>query len=138
MTLVTWDFHLIVLNHVLLDNGLTIAKSGGLVRGEVVKASLGNEAIVAWYVRGCFRCANSELVIFVANHFSIASQFVPRVVTVSAKRLLELSLEVASLGRVGLPWVAPNGSLTDSQVRAHLRLISVLRVRLPVLRCVSQ
>ena len=59
VTLVTWDFHLIVLNHVLLDNGLTIAKSRGLVCGKVVVASLWNEPIVAWYVRGCFGCANS-------------------------------------------------------------------------------
>ena len=58
--------------------------------------------------------------------------------TMSSERHLELCLEVASLRRVGLSWVTPDGSLTDSQMRAHLRLISVLRVRLPVLCCVTQ
>ena len=49
-----------------------------------------------------------------------------------------LRVEVASLWRVGLTWVTPDRALRHSQVRAHLRFIRVLRIRLPVLSGVAK
>ena len=76
--------------------------------------------------------------VLVSLELSITGQFRTRVVTVSADRLLALSLEIAALGGVGLARVRPNGSLGDGHWLRHLCFICLLGVRLPVLSCVSE
>lgn len=49
--------------------------------------------------------------VLVSLELGIMGQFGPRVVPVSANRLLELSLEIAALGGVGLARVGPEGAL---------------------------
>ena len=65
------NLHLIVLNHVLLDNGLTVAKGGRLLDSGRVEVSLGDEAVVAGDVsRGLCR-AHSQFMMFIALHFRL-------------------------------------------------------------------
>ena len=111
MALIPRHFNLVVLNEVLLDDGLASAKSAGLLDGSRVEVSLGDEAIVAGDVRGGFRGANRELVVFICLFTAISRQFVARLVPVGAKGHLELSLEVATLRRVCLAWVRPERAL---------------------------
>ena len=138
MSLVAWHLHLIVLNDVLLDDGVAIAERGCLFNSEWVEPGLGDEAIVAGDVCGCLRRAHGQLVVLVHLHFRVSRQLVPWVVAVHADRHLELSLEVAALRRVGLAVVTPHGALRDSCVRRELRLVRLLRVCLPVLGGATQ
>ena len=70
VTLVAWNLHLVVLDNVLLDDGLTSAKSGRLSEGVIIELSLWNEAIVTWDVSRGFRCSNSELMVLISCHLS--------------------------------------------------------------------
>ena len=101
---------MIVLDHVLLDDSVTTAHRGGLLDGRSVEVSLGDESIVAGNMRGGLGRAHGELMVLIALRFAIRWQLVARVVTVRAKRLLELSLEVATLGGVSLSVIRPKRS----------------------------
>ena len=97
VALVPWHLHRIVLNNVLLNNGITIAQSRGLGNGACVEVRLGDEAIVAWNVSRCLGRAHSQLVMLIGLALGLAREFGTRVVAMSANRLLELGLEVATL-----------------------------------------
>ena len=94
---VTWHLHRIVLNNVLLNNGVTIAQSRGLSDGACVEVRLRDETIVAWDVSGGLGRANGQLVMLIALALRLTGEFGTRVVAMSTNRLLELSLEVAAL-----------------------------------------
>jgi len=102
VTLVSRHLHLVVLNDVLLDDGLTSAESASLLDSLRVEIGLGDEAIVAGDVRRRLRRAHSQLVVLVALNLAIQWQLIAWLVAMSTKRLLELSLEVATLGSVSL------------------------------------
>ena len=103
--------HLVVLNHVLLDDGLAGVEVGRLLDSGWVEVGLGDESVIAWDVRRGLGGSHGELVVLVALHGGVCRQFVARVVAVRPNRLLKLGLEVAALGGVGLARVAPDRSL---------------------------
>ena len=102
VALVTWHLHLVVLDNVLLDDGLSCAKSARLTDCMRVEICLGDETIVTWNVRRSLRCTDSKLVMLIALRLAIGRQLIARVMTVRAERHLELSLEVATLRCVRL------------------------------------
>ena len=59
VALVTWHLHLVVLNNVLLDDGLSCAKSACLFNCMRVEICLGDETIVTWNVSRRLSCADS-------------------------------------------------------------------------------
>ena len=78
------DLHRIVLNHVLLDNGVAGAQSGGLLDGARIEISLGDEAVVAWDVGSRLCCAHGQLVMLVSLRFGLIRQFCAWVMAVGA------------------------------------------------------
>ena len=138
MALVAWDLHLVVLNHVLLNDSLACAQSRCLSSGQIVEASLGDETIVAWDMRGRLGSSYGQFVMLITLRLSLSWKLCSWIVAIDSNRLLKLCLEVASLGGVGLSWVAPDGSLGDGDVRCHLLFVCLLGISFPVLRCVSQ
>lgn len=137
MTRVAWHFDTVVLNHILLDDGVADSKSRGLRDSLCVEVGLGDESIVAWDVGSGLRSSHGQLVVLVRLVLGITGQFVARVVPISTHRFLELSLEVASLRGVCLARVRPYGSLRHGDGLRHLLFIRHLRVSLPVLRSVA-
>ena len=63
------NLHGIVLNHVLLDNGVTIAQGGGLLDGTRIEVGLGDEAVVAWDVCSRLCRAHCQFVMLVPLRF---------------------------------------------------------------------
>ena len=57
VTSVAWNLNLVVLNHVLLNDGLTGTEGASLSNGLWVEINLRNETIVAWDVR-CRLCGS--------------------------------------------------------------------------------
>lgn len=51
MAAVPWNLHVIVLNDILFDDGLSGGLSKRLLYGSVIHISLGKEPIVAWNMR---------------------------------------------------------------------------------------
>ena len=97
VALVPWHLHRIVLNNVLLNNGIAIAQSRGLGDGTSVKVRLGDEAIVAWDVGGGLGRTNCQLVMLILLHLRLTWEFNTRIVAMCADGLLEFGLEVAAL-----------------------------------------
>ena len=135
---VAWHFDLVVLNDVLLDNGVSIAEGRSLCNGIVVEVSLGDETIVAWDVSCSFCGSHGELVVLVALRLSIRGKLDARVVTVGADGSLELGLIVAALGRVSLTVITPDWAGRNRYRGCHLRFICHLFVGLPVLGGVAK
>ena len=138
MASISWHLDGVVLDHVLLDDGLAGAKVGGLCDGSTVEVGLRDEAVVAWDVRRGLGCTHGQLVVLVTLRLCLAGKLRARVVAVGAHRFLELSLVVASLGGVSLARVAPDGTLRLGEVGRHLALIGHLFVRFPMACCVSK
>ena len=63
------NLHRIVLNHVLLDNGVTGAQGGGLLDGTRIEVGLGDEAVVAWDVCSRLCRAHCQFVMLVPLRF---------------------------------------------------------------------
>ena len=129
---VPWHFNLIVLNDVLLDNGVAGAERRGLLDGARVEVSLRDEAVVAWNMRCGLGCADCQLVVLVGLRLGLLRQFRSWVMSVGAERFLELSVEVATLRRVSLAIITPQRALRYSHWCGHLLLVGHLRVALPV------
>ena len=137
MPSISRNLNLIVLNHVLLDDGLARTQSWSLLDGSGVEVGLWNEAIVAWNMRRDLGGSHSQLVMLVALHLWLSGQFIAWDVPMCAYRLLELSLIVPTFRSVGLTRIAPKRLLRDGQMTGHLVLISHLWVSLPVTRCIA-
>ena len=135
---VPWHFNLIVLNDVLLDNGVSIAEGRSLCNGIFVEVSLGDETIVAWDVSCSFCGSHGELVVLVALRLSFSGKLDARVVTVGTDGSLELGLIVAALRRVGLTVITPDWAGRNRYRGCHLRFICHLFVGLPVLGGVAK
>ena len=129
---VPWHFNLIVLNDVLLDNGVAGAQRRGLLDGARVEVGLRDETVVAWNMRRGFSCADCQLVVLVGLGLGLPWQFRSWVMAVGAVRNLILSVEVATLRRVSLAIIAPQRTLRYSHWCGHLLLVGHLRVALPV------
>ena len=65
MARIPWQLHLVVLNHVLFHDRVSVSLQLGLYQSCIVEISFGNETIIAWNVRGCFGCAHRQLVVLV-------------------------------------------------------------------------
>ena len=138
VTLVAWHLHLIVLNNVLLNNGITIAQSWGLSDGARVEVGLRNETIVAWDVSGGLGRTDRQLVMLIGLALCFTGEFGTRVVAMCANRLLELCLEVAALWSVCLARITPDGALRNGYRCSHLLFVRHLWVWLPVLGCATE
>ena len=129
---VPWHFDLIVLNDVLLDNGVAGAQRRGLLDSARIEVGLRDETVVAWNMRCGLGCADCQLVVLVGLGLGLPWQFRSWVVAVGAERFLILSVEVAALRRISLAIIAPQRALRYSHWRGHLLLVCHLRVALPM------
>ena len=111
MTGVSWHLYLVVLDDVLLDNGVSGTKRRSLLNSTAVEVSFRNESVVAWDVGRSLRRSNGKLMMLVSLRLCITIQFSPWVVAVRANRLLELCDEIATLARVCLAVVTPQWAL---------------------------
>ena len=102
MATVTWQFDLVVLNHVLLDNRISRRLQFALIDCGCVEVSLWDEAAVSGQVIGCLCGTDVELVFINCKLCRLRVQLVAWVVTVSAQRARVLGLEETTLGRVSL------------------------------------
>ena len=84
MTRVARDLYRIVLNHVLLDDGVARSQARSLLDSLRVETSLGNEAIITWNMRCRFRCSDGQLMVLIALRLRLCWQFISRVVAVGA------------------------------------------------------
>ena len=82
MALVTWQFDLIVLDDVLLDDGLSCAKLSGLTYSLRVIICSWDEAVIAWNMSGCFSGSCSQFVILVESLGGVGWEFISWIVTV--------------------------------------------------------
>ena len=82
---VPWHFNLIVLNDVLLDNGVAGAQRRGLLDGARVEVGLRDETVVAWNMRRGFGCADSQLVVLIGLGLGLPWQFRSWVMAVGAE-----------------------------------------------------
>ena len=63
---ISWNFNLVVLNNVLLDDGIAILQCRGLIYSLLIVISLRNEAIITWDMRRHFCCSYGEFVMLVS------------------------------------------------------------------------
>lgn len=79
-----WHLHLIVLDHVLLDNCVSSTKSCCLVDSLSVEIGFGDESIVAGDMRGSLGGSHGQLMVLITLSISICWQFVAWVVSIGA------------------------------------------------------
>ena len=103
-----------------------------------VEVCLRNEAIIAWDVCCGLCCSNSQLMVLISLRLRFSRQFGTWIVPVCSNRLLELSLEVAALRRVGLTVIAPKGSLRSWKRCRHLGIIGLLHACFPIGGCAAK
>jgi len=108
---VPWHFHLIVLNDVLLDNGVSGAQRRGLLHGTRVEVRLRDKTVVAGDMRCRFGCADCQLMVLIDRRFGLLWQFRSWVVPIRAQRHLVLGVEVAALGCISLAIITPQWAL---------------------------
>lgn len=84
MTRKAWHLHLIVLDHVLLDNCVSSTKCSSLVYSLSVEIGFGDESIVAGNMRGCLSGSHGQLMVLITLSISICRQFVAWVMPIGA------------------------------------------------------
>ena len=104
---VAWQFNLVVLDDVLLNDGSSVATKLRLLHSFWVEVSLGNKSIVTWNVCCGLGCSHGQLVMLISKSLCIIRQFVSWVLSIGAEGLGVLSVEVTSLGGVSLAVDAP-------------------------------
>ena len=128
VTLIAWYLHLIILNNVLFDDGLSCAECACLCYSLWVEVCLGDEAVISWNVRGSLGGSCCQLMILIQGLCGIWSKLISWVVPISSQRLLILSVEVASLRWISLSWIRPERSLGFCQRLWELIVIDCLVV----------
>ena len=97
MATVPWNFGMLVLNNILLDEGGSRVDSLTLFDGIVVDLGVRKETTVAWDVASHFLSSNGKFVFFVVRDTSgIVGQQVSGVVAKGPESLGELSIVAAS------------------------------------------
>lgn len=95
---VSWQFDRVVLNDILLDNGVaTRTLQLGLLERLVVEVALRNVAIVARNVRSNLGRANGQFMSLIGHLSSVVRQLVSRVCAKFAKALMILCVEEGAL-----------------------------------------
>jgi len=84
VALVAWQFDLIVLDDVLLDDGLSCAKLSSLTYCLRVVICSWDEAVIAWNVSGCFSGSCGQLVILIEGLGGFTWEFISWVVSVGS------------------------------------------------------
>lgn len=125
---------LVILDDVLLDDGVTAARTLqlGLALRAGVEVGSRNKSVVAWDVRCNLCCAHRVLMHQVLLLRGVSGKQITRVVALLAEGVSILTIKVAALGRVGFARQAPEGpSAADAivfQISFHLVLVYALPV----------
>ena len=84
MALVAWQLHLVVLDNVLLDDGLSRAKLTSLTNCLRIVICSWDEAVIAWNMGGCLSGSCSQLVILVESLCGICWELISWIMPISS------------------------------------------------------
>ena len=84
MALVAWQLHLVVLDNVLLDDGLSCAKLTCLTNCLRIVICSWDEAVIAWNMGGCLSGSCSQFVILVESLCGISRELIPWIMPISS------------------------------------------------------
>lgn len=97
MTRVAWQFHSVVLDDILLNDGVAVLTFElGLFKCFLVKVALRDETIVARNMGSHLSCAHSQVVSLVTLLGSIMGKKVTRVASIGTICIIVLGFEVAA------------------------------------------